>query len=183
MHISSDKGVKNIRDIKSHLKCGLRDASNPSSPLRRRRRSYPLYDYIRGAIAFRISGVSRDHTYFLSSPPGRRTTTLWAAQTLLAKLYFHTYTHEQTHTHTGTHTPDSSPRETWLLWRQSNQAAVTMETEVIGPFCMCGCPLTFSISAYYKAATELCSAPVRRAGSTRSVPFKNLRKKSLRLMK
>jgi len=66
--------------------------------------------------------------------------------------------------HTHTHTPDSSPRETWLLWRQSNQAAVTMETEVIGPFCMCVRPLTFSVSGYHKATTALCAAFVREAG-------------------
>lgn len=56
-----------------------------------------------------------------------------------------------THTKAHTHTLDSSPRETCLLWRQSNQAAVAMTTEVIGPFCICMCPLSFSISSYYKA--------------------------------
>lgn len=76
--------------------------------------------------------------------------------------------------HTDTHMPDSSPRETWLLWRQSNQAAVTMETEVIGPFCMGVCPLTFSGSGYYKATTKLCSSLVRKAGGTVSMHFKNV---------
>lgn len=123
-----------------------------------KKRSYTLYDCIRGAFAFRISGVSRDHAYFLSSPLGLRTRTLWVAERALAKCYFHTHTHAQTHTHIRTHTPYSSPRETWLLWRKSNRVAVTMETDLIGPFCLCKCPLTFSISGYDTATTKLCSA-------------------------
>lgn len=79
-----------------------------------------------------FSGVSKDHTYFLSDPLGLRTT-LWVAEMALAKCYFHTYTHMHRHTYIRTHMPDSSPRETWLLWRKSNQVAVTMETDLIGP--------------------------------------------------
>lgn len=106
---------------------------------------------MRGGIAFHVPGVSQDHTYFLSSPSGLKTRALWVAQAALANaVSTHTctptHTHTRKHIHTDTHTPYSSPRETWLLWRQSNQAAVTMETEVIGPFCVCVCPLPLSAS-------------------------------------
>lgn len=106
----------------------------------------------------RFSGVSKDHTHSLSSPLGLRTRTLWVAEMALAKCCFHTYTHMRRHTFIRTHMPDSSPRETWLLWRKSNQVAVTMETDLIGPFCLCKCPLTFSISGYNTATTRLRSA-------------------------
>lgn len=133
-HISPHKGFKNISD-KIHPDSGQRCFQSPVKKEELHSTS--------GGIASRISGVSADHTYFLSSPSGLKTRSLWVAQTALAKCYFHT--------HKGAHTPDSSPRETCLLWRQSNQAAVAMTTEVIGPFCICMCPLSFSISSYYKA--------------------------------